>query len=57
MLKDVGNFIGIFVESDMKNLDGNWRAYMCIRVSIDIHKPWKRKMKIKSRGRMELDKF
>ena len=45
--KEVGNFIGKFVESDEKNFGGIWRNYMRIRVSIDVRKPLKRRMKIK----------
>ena len=41
----VGNFIEGFVKSDLRNLDRNWKAYMCIRVVLDIRKPMKRKMK------------
>ena len=51
VLRDVGNFIGVFVESDPKNLDGNWKTYMRIRVALDIRKPVERKMKKKESGR------
>ena len=46
VLRDVGNFTGVFVESDPRNLDGNWKTYILIRVALDIRKPVKRKMKI-----------
>lgn len=47
VLQGVGNYIGTFVESDDKNFMGVWRDYMCIRVSVDLNKPLKRKMKLK----------
>ena len=50
VLRDVGNFIRIFVESDSKNRDGNSWSYLRIRVSLDVQKPIKRKMKIKKVG-------
>lgn len=47
---EIGNFIGRFVEADANNFDGVWRTYMRIRVSIDVRKSLKRRMKIKKSG-------
>ncbi|KAH9726543.1 CCHC-type domain-containing protein [Citrus sinensis] len=50
ILKDIGNYIGTFLESNEHNLMGVWRNYMRIRVSIDVRKPLKRRMKLKKAG-------
>ena len=50
ILKDIGNYIGVFVESDENNLISIWRNYMRIRVTIDVRKPLKRRMKLKKAG-------
>ncbi|KAH9697145.1 CCHC-type domain-containing protein [Citrus sinensis] len=50
ILKDIGNYIGTFLESDAHKLMGVWRNYMRIRVSIDVRKPLKRRMKMKKAG-------
>ncbi|XP_073121701.1 uncharacterized protein [Henckelia pumila] len=48
--RDVGNFLGKFVEADSNNFTGIWRDYMRIRVSMDIRLPIKRRMKLKKIG-------
>lgn len=48
--KDVGNYIGEFLESDRNNFTSTWRDYLRIRVRIQIDKPLKRRMKIKKVG-------
>lgn len=48
--KDVGNYIGEFLESDKNNFTGVWRDYLHIRVRMQIDKPLKRRMKIKKMG-------
>lgn len=48
--KDVGNYIGEFLESVRNNFTGIWRDYLRIRVRIQIDKPLKRRMKIKTVG-------
>ena len=50
ILKDIGNYVGTFLESDEHNLMGVWRNYMRIRVAIDVRKPLKRRMKLKKAG-------
>lgn len=50
VLKEVGNYVGEYVESCERNFNGVWREYMRIRVTIDITKPLKRRMKIRKAG-------
>lgn len=50
VVKDIGNYIGIFVNSDPKNFAGDRREYLRVMVTIDIEMPLKRKMKIKKKG-------
>ncbi|KAH9665322.1 CCHC-type domain-containing protein [Citrus sinensis] len=50
ILKDIGNYIGVFLASDENNLMGVWRNYMRIRVSMDVRKPLKRRMRLKKAG-------
>ncbi|XWS15361.1 hypothetical protein CRYUN_Cryun35bG0090100 [Craigia yunnanensis] len=45
--KDIGNYLGLFIESDPNNFGGIWRNYMRIRVSFDVWKPLKKRMRIK----------
>lgn len=48
--KDLGNFIGEFLEYDVKNSANHLRSYMRIRVLLDVSKPLKRQKKIKRPG-------
>lgn len=50
VIQNIGNFVGVFVESDQKNLDGNWRQFMRIRVSMDVRKPLRGTIKKQARG-------
>lgn len=50
VLKEVGNYIGVFVESCSKNFHSIWKEYLRVRVSIDVTRPLKRRMKIRSSG-------
>lgn len=50
ILKGVGNYIGQFVQSCPSNFAGVWREFMRIRVTIDLNKPLKRRMKLKIAG-------
>lgn len=42
--------MGNFLESDPRNFQGMWRNYLRIRVSIDLNRPLKNRMKIKKPG-------
>lgn len=50
VLQNIGNYIGEFQASDENNLMGVWRNYMRIKVSIDVRKPFKRRMRLKKAG-------
>lgn len=50
ILKEVGNYVGEYIESCPRNFNGVWREYMRIRVSIDLSKPLKRRMKVRRSG-------
>lgn len=50
IFKSIGNYVGKFVASDPKNLNGIWRNYQRIKVAIDVHKPLKSKMRMKKAG-------
>lgn len=36
VLKEVGNYIGVFVESCSRNFFGTWKEFLRVRVSIDV---------------------
>lgn len=58
ILKEVGNYVGEYLESCPRNFNGVWREYMRIKVAIDLSKPLKRRMKLRrSGGRMVVDYF
>lgn len=48
VVKEVGNYIGTFVESCSRNFTGMWKEYLRVRVSLDVTQPLKRRMKIRS---------
>ncbi|XP_074336280.1 uncharacterized protein LOC141673434 [Apium graveolens] len=50
ILQSIGSYVGKFVKSDPTNIDGSWRMYARIRITLDIDKPLKRKMKLKHEG-------
>ncbi|KAL9411935.1 hypothetical protein AB3S75_045523 [Citrus x aurantiifolia] len=50
ILHSIGNYIGSFIESDENNLKGVWQNYMRLRVSLDVRKPLKRRMRLKRTG-------
>lgn len=50
ILMSIGGSIGKYVKSDSANFDGTWKAYVRIRVILNIEKPLKRRMKIKREG-------
>uniref|UniRef100_A0A803NPV8 Reverse transcriptase domain-containing protein n=1 Tax=Cannabis sativa TaxID=3483 RepID=A0A803NPV8_CANSA len=45
-MQHAGNYIRKFVKSDPKNFIGVWRDYLRVRVTIDVDKPLKRRMKL-----------
>lgn len=47
VVQDIGNYIGTYVKSDTNNFIGVWREYLRVRVSIQLDKPLKRRMKLK----------
>lgn len=50
IIKQVGNYIGTFIESCPSNFVGVWREFMRVRVRIDLSKPLKRRMKLRKSG-------
>lgn len=50
VLTNIGNYIGEFQASDPNNFMGVWRNYMRLRVSIDVRKPLKRRLRLKKEG-------
>lgn len=50
ILMNIGNFVGQFVKSDPNNFNESWRMYARIRVTMDLEKPLRRRMKIKREG-------
>lgn len=50
VIQSIGNFVGTYVKMDPLNINGTWKQYMRARVTMDINKPLKRRMKIKRKG-------
>lgn len=50
IVKEVGNYVGIFVESCPKIFSGVWKEYLRVCVTIDLAKPLKHRMKIRKSG-------
>lgn len=50
ILQSIGNYVGTFVKTDPLNSKGTWKIYVRVRVTMDIRKPLKRRMKIKREG-------
>lgn len=50
ILKSIGMSIGKFVKMDANTLDGVWKPFVRIRVSLNVQKPLKRRLKIKREG-------
>ncbi|MCH81632.1 DUF4283 domain protein [Trifolium medium] len=48
--KNLGDYIGEFLEYDEKNDSSSWRKYMRIRVLVDVRLPLKKQKKIKKQG-------
>lgn len=47
VVSEIGNYIGKFIESDPNNFVRVWREYLCVRVSIALDVPLKRRMILK----------
>ncbi|XP_060965472.1 uncharacterized protein LOC133034398 [Cannabis sativa] len=45
-VRGIGNTMGKFVENDPKNFIGVWRDYLRVRVTLDIRKPLRRRLKL-----------
>uniref|UniRef100_A0A803NTB2 DUF4283 domain-containing protein n=1 Tax=Cannabis sativa TaxID=3483 RepID=A0A803NTB2_CANSA len=43
VVRDLGNYVGMFLKSDPNNFIGVWRDYLRVRVKLDITRPLKRK--------------
>lgn len=50
VLQSIGNYVGNFVKTDPMNTKEPWRLYVRVRVTMDVTKPLKRRMKIKREG-------
>lgn len=50
IIQGIGNYVGKLVKADPVNLNGMWKAYARVRVTMDVTKPLKRKMKLKREG-------
>lgn len=50
VFKEIGNYIATYVESCQKNFHGVWKEYVGVRVTIDLSKPLKRRMKVRKIG-------
>lgn len=50
ILSNIGKFIGEFIKADPTNITGGWSMYKRIRVTMNLEKPLRRKMKIKREG-------
>lgn len=50
VFRNIGNYVGTFIKSDPANINGGWKMYSRIRVTLDLDKPIKRRMKIKRDG-------
>ncbi|KAL8145821.1 hypothetical protein AgCh_003824 [Apium graveolens] len=48
ILKCIGNHVGKFIKMDPENLNGGWKPYVRVRVGLNIEKPLKRRMKLKT---------
>lgn len=47
VVKDIGNYVGKFIESDITNFVGVWREYLRVWASILLEGPLKRSMKLR----------
>lgn len=50
IIQGIGNYVGKLIKTDPANLNRMWKAYAWVRVTMDVTKPLKRKMKLKREG-------
>lgn len=50
ILKSIGNYIGHFLETDLKNFQDIWRNYLRVKVTVDVRRPLRSQMRIKKSG-------
>lgn len=50
ILRSIGTSIGKFVKMDANTLDGVWKSFVRIRVTLNVQKPLKRRLKSKREG-------
>lgn len=50
IFRSIGDYVGKFVKTDLANINGGWKMYSRIRVTMNMEKPLKRRMKIKREG-------
>lgn len=47
IIKEIGNYVGKFIESCLRNFIGGWKDYLRVRVMVVLSLPLKRRMKIR----------
>ena len=50
VVRDIANYIGVFIESDPNNFKGVWREFLRVRVSLKVEQPLKIGMKLERNG-------
>lgn len=50
LIKEIGNYIRSFVSIYPTNFVGVWRDYLRVRVTIDVTKPLRRRIKVRKTG-------
>lgn len=50
VVQEVGNYIGMFIQSCPSNFMRGWKEYLRVRVKVDLSKPLKRRMKVRKAG-------
>lgn len=50
IVQSIGNYVGVCIKTDPLNMNGGWKPYVRVRITMDISKPLKRRMKLKREG-------